>query len=510
MRGTDYKVNKFLKLRLEGDKTYIYVKNQRFRQCMYLLMNIDVNKVEKYDMINSIDEAAENLDRTMEGNDSVRREITPKVEFWGHCSNIQAWAENDYDTRLLHRNLAFPLLKRLMLAGDPVAKRVFKEEIAIRLTSKHPTVVSYLLHQGYLKYLNRNELETIFDDLHLPLLAQTANSINQILEREQISRRGIQHILQQFFKNIGTNHIPFIFSKLKIYISPQYHQEVATTILAIFENRKDFSKIEFINDNIEILDVKKYNLVSYEKEIIAIFKLGEKLSVRNRKIEDLGKITGLNKFYDKIQILDLSNNLLTNLKGIEKFTSLHTLVLDNNLLVNIQHLEKLQNLEHLSLKNNKLYTIEHLDRFPNLKSVNLSGNKQITEIPKVLNILPTLQEIKLWNCGINKYDEATSLIFWKNQNYRFFKGFTPEEIECYEKTHSSKALSPIDGGFYKRFAEWVIKTRRKLKSTNVTYQDLIKFYTSHPTGKAFQAGHLTTRFKKFMLISKNQKITDFF
>ena len=46
--------------------------------------------------------------------------------------NLQTWAENGYDTRILHSTLAFPLLKRLTEVGDLIAKNKLKEEIAIR------------------------------------------------------------------------------------------------------------------------------------------------------------------------------------------------------------------------------------------------------------------------------------------------------------------------------------------------------------------------------------------
>ncbi|GAH27524.1 unnamed protein product, partial [marine sediment metagenome] len=59
--------------------------------------------------------------------------ITPEQEFWAHCSNLQTWAEHHYDTRLLHSNISFPLLRRLTEAGDPVAKQFFKDEIAERI-----------------------------------------------------------------------------------------------------------------------------------------------------------------------------------------------------------------------------------------------------------------------------------------------------------------------------------------------------------------------------------------
>ena len=166
----DYVVNDFLKLRLEQGRTHIYVKNRLFMQCMYLLLNIPTNKIRQYDNIDSIDEAAEVLDRSMEGGGRGVYQISPEEEFQGHCSNIQAWYENDYDTRILHRNLAFPLLKRLTDAGDPLARKRFKEEIALRYASGHHTVMMFLIHNGYLKYLTSNELECLLDDNQLPIL----------------------------------------------------------------------------------------------------------------------------------------------------------------------------------------------------------------------------------------------------------------------------------------------------------------------------------------------------
>jgi tetratricopeptide (TPR) repeat protein len=91
-------------------------------------------------------------------------DIPHEVEFWGHCSNLQAWAENHYDTRLLHRNLAFPLLKALAKGGDRKAKIRFKEEIAKRLSSGIKSVILYLFEGGYLKYLSLEELECVLED----------------------------------------------------------------------------------------------------------------------------------------------------------------------------------------------------------------------------------------------------------------------------------------------------------------------------------------------------------
>ena len=165
----NFKVNEFIALKLEDNpksripknETFIYVKGQRFDQCKFLLIPILVNEVQNFSEIDSIDEAAEKMDRSLEYTKRRDVGIPVMTEFWGHCSNMQAWAEYNYDTRLLHRNLAFPLLKKLVEVGDPIAKKVFKEEIAKRYASGHPSVMEYLKDEGYLNHLSKEELESL-------------------------------------------------------------------------------------------------------------------------------------------------------------------------------------------------------------------------------------------------------------------------------------------------------------------------------------------------------------
>jgi len=162
--GLEFKVNKHLELKLKSAKTNIYVGGKLFNQCKFLLLNIPNDRIRDYDEIESIDEAAEELDSSMEPGRLKKHYLSPDTEFWGHCSNLQAWYENDYDTRILHRNLAFTLLKALVEVGDSLARKVFKEEIALRLESGYPSVVIYLINQGYLKYLNSKEMNFILEN----------------------------------------------------------------------------------------------------------------------------------------------------------------------------------------------------------------------------------------------------------------------------------------------------------------------------------------------------------
>lgn len=179
----EFKINHHLSLRLENDSTYIYVDDKRFLQCLRLVLTIPKHDLSAYDEVDSIDEAA-SLYKSLYKNKIYEgpsiSPISPEEEFIGHCSNLQAWAENDYDTRILHSNLAFPLLRELTNAGDPIAQRVFKEEIAKRLQSGYEPVKEYLINEGYLDYLSKEELETIGAETYLA--ENKANIVQEVLQ----------------------------------------------------------------------------------------------------------------------------------------------------------------------------------------------------------------------------------------------------------------------------------------------------------------------------------------
>ena len=156
----EYQINDYLTLKLENKATTIYVDGKQFLQCKFLLLNIPIDKVSDFDEIESIDEAAERLNHDLEYQNKIR--INPETEFWAHCSNLQVWVEYDYDSRLLHSNLAFPLLKAITDAGDSMAKEEFKREIKIRIESFNPATQQHLIENGYLNYFNKGERDELF------------------------------------------------------------------------------------------------------------------------------------------------------------------------------------------------------------------------------------------------------------------------------------------------------------------------------------------------------------
>jgi len=136
----EFRINEFICLKLERNRTNIYVNNERFDLCKTLIIEIPKDNIVEYDSFDSIDKIASHT-KVLENQ--TKYYISPEEEFVGHCSNIQAWCENDYNTRLLHSSLAFPLLQKLAEVGDSKAKRAFKEEIAKRFETGCPTVIFF-------------------------------------------------------------------------------------------------------------------------------------------------------------------------------------------------------------------------------------------------------------------------------------------------------------------------------------------------------------------------------
>jgi hypothetical protein len=153
----EFIVNEYITLKLENDETNIYVKNKLFSQCKYILLqDLRVDEVDEYvRLFNSVDEQAEILDHSLERKDNAAIHLSPEDEFWAHCSNLLIWVEQNYDTRLLHSNLAFPLLRKLYEEKVPVASIAFKEEIAERFANGYIPTIFYILEEGYLKYLDK-------------------------------------------------------------------------------------------------------------------------------------------------------------------------------------------------------------------------------------------------------------------------------------------------------------------------------------------------------------------
>ena len=479
----EFKINQYLKLKLEGGRTNIYVNNRRFIQCMYLLLNIPVDRIEEYDEIESIDEASVKLDRSMERN---HRKVPPETEFWGHCSNIQAWVDNEYDTRILHRNIAFPLLKALVDAGDPIAKRKFKEEIAIRYATGHPTVIRFLTQNGYLYYLTEDEFESMLIDIDFPSIDEYARKILLYLKNIE-NPESIKHIklyTTNFVNRFRFKYKYLILLKAVEKVPEILRQNFVEIIYKRYKTNRSFPVLKFLDkarSNFNNLNLK---LITYKKNLIGIIS-DSKINLKNKMIENVEDIKGIEENSETIKEIDLSNNRIKNIKGFERLT----------------------NLKKLYLKNNYIERIEGLEGLNNLELLDLSGNINIEEIPDSLNDLASLKTLKLTGCRINKFSRIVTRFFWKGQNFRYYTQYTDKDIKYYEKTHTSKASN--NGRLYKNFVKWLFKLHAIMKQLKFDY-DIIEKFERKTSSNAIWSGKPTSSFVKYLDDRYQKKITEFF
>jgi hypothetical protein len=97
--------------------------------------------------------------------------------------------------------------------------------------------------------------------------------------------------------------------------------------------------------------------------------------------------------YEKVIVLQLENNQLTSVKGLEKLTQLWGVGLKNNQLTDVKGLEKLTKLEELGLENNQLTDVKGLEKLTQLDGLFLDGN-QLTNV-KGLEKLTQLKRLFL-------------------------------------------------------------------------------------------------------------------
>ncbi len=216
--GCSFTFNEFLVAKLEIDEhgrfsTNLYVNGRMFTQCKFLLFNLTRDNEETLREIRSVDEAKSLYGRAMEGHEKRRRSIegiNPYIEFIGHASNLQVWIENNFDSTLLEKTLAFPLLKALVDAGCKDAMFSFREEIARRFEEGIESTRNYLEAQGYLRYLKYSELETLYQ-------ATKSEVVKAEMDRKrdpEIFRQETVSKLREFIANGETNVNHYEFCEL--------------------------------------------------------------------------------------------------------------------------------------------------------------------------------------------------------------------------------------------------------------------------------------------------------
>jgi hypothetical protein len=442
-QGRKFQVNKFLSLKLEDEKTNIYISGELFRQCKYLLIDIPIENVSSLDELESIDETAEKLDHTLEPRLEKKQftyTIPPKVEFWGHCSNLQVWYENGYNTKLLHVNLAFPLLKQLTRAGDHQAKKVFKEEIAKRYNYGVESVREYLRSKKYIWEMTDEEFLSLIED------EGEYETLKQILKT---------------YPKLEKNERGALTLKLNLDIKKGEVVKLdlsALELTRIPEEIRDFSSLEHLNIS--------HNSLKELPKWIGEFKALKVLRITDNQLKTLpnsiGSLNSLEEFYARgnqletipeaigniksLKILELyQNKLKTMPETIGELLNLVKLDLHENELSFLpSSIGRLLNLKKLRLQRNQLKTLsESIGNLRKLKSFNLEDNylghlpssignllelellavsqNPLYDIPDSLYKLPKLRDLWVTETQLNKYQVDKKK--FKNETIRIHYSF---------------------------------------------------------------------------------------
>ncbi|KAF4634081.1 hypothetical protein G7Y89_g4028 [Cudoniella acicularis] len=131
------------------------------------------------------------------------------------------------------------------------------------------------------------------------------------------------------------------------------------------------------------------------------FKAVTRLCLRQNTITE---IEGLSYLASTLQDLDLYDNLIAHIRGLEDLTGLTSLDLSFNKIKHIKKVNHLPNLTDLYFVQNKISTIENLDGLSKLRNLELAANR-IREIQN-LETLVGLEELWL---GKNKITEMKGL-----------------------------------------------------------------------------------------------------
>ena len=250
-------------------------------------------------------------------------------------------------------SIAFSLLKELAEAGDVVAKRVFKEEIAKRLGSGYPSVVDFLILEHFDDNLSHEELIT---SVLVPEEAEI------ILELEILTGN-------QFFQFSNLNEDYF--------------------------GNEPFQQKFIVKNNHVIglwIDWGKQNPKSLPEGIAKLRKLkqlyytGEKIKCIPKVIS---KLSGLEDLNIESELLEEIPEYIVNLKSLKSLS-----ICSSNLKAIPENIGELLNLEYLSLSHNLVNLPDSLGDLKKLKVLNLSYNR-LDNIPEFIFGLLNLTSLDL-------------------------------------------------------------------------------------------------------------------
>jgi len=192
--------------------------------------------------------------------------------------------------------------------------------------------------------------------------------------------------------------IPLINATLYLFITPikTFIDRKFTEDFILYRGKKYYLENNslFLSPKIKITSIEEIERLDQFTDCL------EKLNLCNNK---LTKIEGLEQF-TKLKSLDLSYNLIEKIEGLNNLDQLEELDLSSNSIKEISGLEKLDNLAVLTLRKNYIGKIERLENCSFLEFLDLNYNC-LTELSGLKNLM----DLKYLNVSHNKIEKVSSL-----------------------------------------------------------------------------------------------------
>ncbi|CZT14776.1 probable protein phosphatase PP1 regulatory subunit Sds22, putative [Ramularia collo-cygni] len=184
----------------------------------------------------------------------------------------------------------------------------------------------------------------------------------------------------------------------EVLSDPEYSDEDAPPVQQI---EADEDLLEGEDPDVEDIDVQHSRVSSMPALHLERFKKLRRICLRQNQIQ---RIEIPDTCRSTLEELELYDNLIKHIEGLEQFTELTSLDLSYNKLKHIKRLETLTKLDHLYLVQNRISKIEGLEELTNLTYLELGANR-IREI-ECLEKLVKLESLWL---GQNKITELKGL-----------------------------------------------------------------------------------------------------
>ncbi|HEC40207.1 hypothetical protein LCGC14_0652700 [marine sediment metagenome] len=370
-RIKEFRINDYLEVVLDHVGVKIFVNDRIFCHCSKIPVSLNLENSTLIENLPIYD----TLEKSINVEDGNYRQIFESIPiedfYWAQCSTLQVWVENQYTTNLLSDDISFPLLKRLVDAGDKNANQVFEKEIIKRLKNDYVWTKYFLIESGYLEYLSEDNITG-----HLAGLWKKTDFEN--IQKYDLKYR--LKILGNLNSKITDNQMKLKYiSELRKTIQSGNAGDINTILWGINNGELNSKDIDIS----ELVDILLNIDVKYEKA---------------QQLEDILMILGDLNYGDSKVYKKVIKNVLNEGKYIQDL--IEFLIYEQNLgIIDSTDLE-LVNIKKLSLgeRDYSLSTIpKEIGKLKSLEELSLFEEREIETLPEELFNLP-LKKIYMTGC----------------------------------------------------------------------------------------------------------------